>query len=216
MRRKDLYRKPHAEGKSDFFVRNSFLKTVRKSLMAVGGIWTSTEADIEVASCWHNSSGVWPQLRNEKLFYMEIFGNTHCGPVAGPRPTHAPSTVRLYPDSYFEWSLLKNKVKKVTFFVNLSTKTFMGSNKCSLGSCWKGAIIEPSDQTMVHLVVHTRRFCHNIKNLRHFFWYVLSRTRNQDEVTFSTRVFSSSCKFHSNGEYWGRCISKYKFNERYY
>ena len=173
MRRKDLYRKPHAEGKSDFFVRNSFLKTVRKSLMAVGGIWTSTEADIEVASCWHNSSGVWPQLRNEKLFYMEIFGNTHCGPVAGLRPTHAPSMVRLCPDSYFEWSLLKNnQVEKVTFFVNLSTKTFMGSKKCSLGSCWKGAIIEPSDQTMVHLVVHTRRFCHNIKNLRHFFWYV--------------------------------------------
>ena len=59
--------------------------------MVVGGTWTRSEADIEAALYWHNSSGVWPHLRNEKLFYMEIFGNTHCGPVAGLRPTHAPS-----------------------------------------------------------------------------------------------------------------------------
>ena len=45
------------------------------------------------------SYGVWPHLRNEELFYLENIGNAHCGPVARPRPTYAPSLVRICPDS---------------------------------------------------------------------------------------------------------------------
>ena len=50
---------------------------------------------------------------------------------------------------------------------------------CSLACCWKGTIMEPSEQTMVHLMVHTRKFCHNIKRYDIFSdmkWAPLSST----------------------------------------